>query len=104
MAAINRREFTRRCAALAAASALPAVAQAEDLPKVDENGPQAQALGYRHDASTVDTAKYANFAAGNLCSNCQLYQGGAEWGKCGIFPGQVVNANGWCSAWVKKAG
>jgi len=29
---------------------------------------------------------------------------GNEWRPCGIFPGQVVNAKGWCSAWMKKAG
>lgn len=104
MNTINRREFARRCAALAAASALPVTALGEDAPKVDENAPQAQALGYRHDAAAVDKAKYANFVEGSNCANCQLYQGGDAWGKCGIFPGQVVNAEGWCSAWVKKAG
>ena len=54
--------------------------------------------------TTVDTGKYANFVAGSHCANCQLYQGGDEWGGCGIFPGQQVAAGGWCSAYAKKAG
>lgn len=69
--------------------------------KVDENGPQAMGLGYRHDATTVDTASQPRYAAGQQCSNCVLYQGGdAEWGGCGIFAGQQVKATGWCSAYT----
>ena len=29
---------------------------------------------------------------------------GAEWRPCSLFPGKSVAADGWCSAWVKKAG
>ena len=80
-----------------------ALVHAADIPHVDPEGAQAKALGYVHDAAAVDTAKFSNFAAGSNCANCQLYQGGDEWGGCGIFPGSAVNAKGWCSAWVKKA-
>ncbi len=40
------------------------------------------------------------------CKNGQLYSGedGADWGPCNIFPGEVVNAEGWCKSWVKKTG
>ena len=102
----NRRAFLARCTGLAAAAgAVSLGVQAEEMPKVDEAGPQAGALGYKHDAAAVDTAKYSNFVAGSNCGNCQLYLGAdAEWGGCGIFPGQAVNSAGWCSAWVKKAG
>jgi hypothetical protein len=101
---LTRRGFGRACAGLAlGALALEvAPALAEDLPHVDENSPQAKALGYVHDAAAVDKAKFPHFADGSHCANCALYQGGESWGGCGIFPGQAVNAAGWCSAWAKK--
>ncbi|MCB1748883.1 MAG: high-potential iron-sulfur protein [Gammaproteobacteria bacterium] len=106
MKKLNRREFARTCAGLTAvALTTPALlVQAADMPHVDPESAQAKALGYTHDATTVDTGKYANFVAGSHCANCQLYQGGDEWGGCGIFPGQQVAAGGWCSAYAKKAG
>ena len=69
---------------------------AADAPKVDPNDAQAKALSYVHQSPKPD----------NLCVNCQLYSGAAdeEWGPCAIFPGKQVAAEGWCSAWVKKAG
>lgn len=71
------------------------------LPKVDENGPQAMGLGYKHEASTVDTATHSRYAAGQQCSNCALYQGGdSAWGGCPLFTGQQVKATGWCSAYA----
>jgi len=29
---------------------------------------------------------------------------GEQYRPCNIFPGKLVSANGWCSAWVKKPG
>lgn len=77
---------------------------ATDLPKLSLEDPQAKALGYKHDASEVDQSAYARYEAGQLCSNCALYQGdeGDEWAGCSIFAGRAVNANGWCSAYVAK--
>ncbi len=77
-------------------------AQAAD--KVDENSPTAKSLSYINDAAKADQAKRGG--ADRFCKNCQLYTGkaGDEWGPCSIFQGQLVNANGWCSAWIKKAG
>lgn len=42
------------------------------------------------------------------CSNCMLYSKVGEKdkktaGKCTIFAGQLVNADGWCTTWAKKA-
>jgi len=73
--------------------------------RVDENEPQAQALGYKHDASKVDKAKFKTYQSGQLCSNCVHFQpkGNEEWAPCAIFAGRQVNAKGWCSAWQKKA-
>jgi len=73
--------------------------------RLSPEDPQAQALGYVHDASTVDPATWPKIEdpAGQRCSNCALWQGGdADWGGCGIFPGKQVAAAGWCNAWVPK--
>ena len=101
---LNRREFARACAGLVAGALLvPAASQAADLPLVDEASAQAKALGYVHDAAAVDKAKYANFVEGSTCQGCALYQGGdAATGPCALFPGQAVDAKGWCSAFAKK--
>ena len=75
------------------------------LPQVDEKDAAAQSLGYKQDATKVDKAKFKQYAAGQQCSNCQLFQGKAAdaSGPCPIFAGKVVNSKGWCSAYVKKA-
>lgn len=71
---------------------------------VSETDPQASALGYKADASKVDKAKQAKYAASQLCANCALYQGaaGSAAGGCALFPGKQVAAKGWCNAWAKK--
>jgi len=92
--------------AAAAVGSYARSAAAQGAPqRLDEKDPQAQALGYQHDAAKVDKAKFKNYQAGQTCANCQQYQGKPkdEWGGCTIFPGKQVNAKGWCSAWVKKA-
>ncbi|MCZ6666093.1 MAG: high-potential iron-sulfur protein [Gammaproteobacteria bacterium] len=99
---LNRREFGHLCGGLAATALAVPVSWAEDLPDLDPAGPQAAALGYTEDASQVDTAKHANYIAGSTCTNCLQYQGGDERGKCNIFVGSLVKANGWCTVWVKK--
>jgi hypothetical protein len=73
---------------------------AQELPKVEESDPTAQALSYVHDASQSDKAP-----AEQLCSNCQFYAGaeGEEWGPCALFPGKAVSANGWCTGWSQKS-
>jgi hypothetical protein len=101
----SRRTFilaTLPAAALAVVAARTASAQAA---KLEESDPAAVALGYKHDATKVDAAKYPTFAAGRNCANCQLFQAkaGEAWGACGAVGGKLVNAKGWCVAWVKKA-
>ena len=96
---LNRRQFLGSSAAAMALGpvilASTRSALAADLPRVDPQDPQAKALSYTHESPKPD----------NLCTNCQLYQGGAEaeWGPCAIFPGKAVAGGGWCSAWVEKA-
>jgi len=106
----SRRDFFKRgLGAVAAVSVAQLVAQrtafAADMPHVDPASPQAQGLGYVHDAASVDKAKYARFQDGQHCGGCALYQGAAdaEWGGCGLFAGQAVAAKGWCNAYAPKA-
>lgn len=77
-----------------------------DMPKLAEDDPQAKALAYTHDASTVDAGTQPRYQAGQLCRNCALYQGdeGDEWAGCSIFPGKLVNGAGWCSVYAPKVG
>lgn len=72
---------------------------------VDEKSPQAVALGYVADASRVDAKKFPKYAAGQLCSNCALYQGKPSdaAAPCSLFAGKPVAGKGWCNAWVRKA-
>ena len=72
--------------------------------RLEESDAVATALGYKHDASKVDAKKFTSYAAGRNCANCQLYQGkaGEAWGACAPVGGKLVNAKGWCAAWVKK--
>lgn len=75
-------------------------AHTQELPKLEESDPTAQALSYVHDASQSEKAP-----AGQLCSNCQHYTGaeGEEWGPCALFPGKAVSANGWCAGWLQQS-
>ena len=98
----TRRQFMIMSAAGAATLALNTKVQAQAM--VAETDPQAAALGYKSDATKVDKAKYAKYAAGQACSNCALFQGGAAAsGGCPLFAGKQVSAKGWCSAYAKKA-
>jgi hypothetical protein len=98
----NRRIFMMQavvgCAAVG--SALQAKAQA----MVAESDGQAGALGYKADATKVDKTKYPKYAAGQVCTNCALFQGAASAaaGGCPLFAGKQVAGKGWCSAWAKK--
>ncbi len=102
----SRRRFVKLTAAGIAAAPLSTLllqgsAQAADMPKVEESDPMAQGLSYVNDATKADPAKRAG--DDKFCNNCKLYKAGADagWGECAVFPGKLVNANGWCSAWVK---
>lgn len=94
---VNRRDFLKLSGSTLIGLTLGGVAlraNAQEQVKLDD--PTAVALKYVHESKVE----------GNNCANCQYIQGedGKEWRPCGIFPGKVVNAKGWCSAWMKKAG
>ena len=96
----NRRTFFMTLAAGTSLLATSAHSQA----KADEKDPQSVALGYVADATKTDTKKYPKYAAGQVCTNCALYQGKASdaWGGCPLFAGKQVAGKGWCSAYAKK--
>jgi hypothetical protein len=96
--------------ALAGLVALPAAGLAAEaagaLPHLDEKEQLAVSLGYVHDASKVDPNKVPQYKKGAHCANCIQLQGkeGDEWRPCNLFPGKLVNANGWCKVWTAKPG
>jgi hypothetical protein len=101
---ISRRRVLLTGALGGAALALGRGATAADV-RLDENDPQALALGYYEDATAVDLARWPRKAQpggeNQLCSNCVLYRAGADgWGGCTIFPGKLVKEAGWCNAWA----
>ncbi len=104
------KTMTRRDFVGAAAVAVPVAAvfasrsaAAQAQPKLDVNDPVAKALMYVEDAAKVDKAKAPNFKPGQNCANCVQIQGtSGDWRPCNAFPGKLVAAKGWCSAWVAK--
>lgn len=99
---LNRRNFVIQSLLGVGAMATGGLALAEEVKETDA---QATALGYKANATKVDTKKFPTYAAGKNCGGCALYQGkaGAALGGCALFAGKQVAAAGWCSAWSKKA-
>jgi len=104
---LDRRTLLK--SALAGLVALPVVGSSEAadaLPHLDEKDTLAAAMGYTHDAKTVDPNKVPQYKAGSFCHNCAQLTGkeGDEWRPCNLFPGKLVNKDGWCKVWVLKPG
>lgn len=80
-------------------------ARADAAPHLSPSDPVAQSLGYHESAKTVDAKEFSTYQPGQICSTCLQLQGNAAdpWRPCNIFAGKLVNANGWCKVWVKKA-
>jgi len=85
-------------------SAVATRVAAAELPHLEETDPTAAALGYRHDSTKVDAAKYPAHKPAQVCAGCSLVQGtpAEAWRPCGIFPGKAVNAKGWCAAFAAR--
>ncbi len=95
MKPVNRRDFLKLTGTGLIGLTLGGVAlRANAQERLSPDDQTAKALQYVHE-STVEGAN---------CANCMYIQGedGAEWRPCAIFPGKVVAAKGWCSAWMKK--
>ena len=91
---LDRRQALTLMLAGAGASVVPVVSFAEE--KLDEADPTAAGLQYTHDAESAGKT--------DTCAMCALYTGaeGEELGGCNIFPGKLVTAKGWCSAFAAK--
>ena len=102
----TRRAFLSTLPAAAALLAVTAPAVRAQGTRLLETEPAATSIGYRDDATKVDTKKYPAYKPGSVCGNCQLYQGkaGAATGPCAAVGGKAVSAKGWCTVWIKKAG
>jgi hypothetical protein len=93
-------------------ASISALAQAGKLKPVVESEAQAQSLGYKSDATKVDTKKFPKRAgaegAKQFCYNCQFYQTKAadpkatKAGPCLIFGGRDVEAKAWCNSWAQN--
>lgn len=106
---LSRRAALQRLALLigvagAADAALEQPARAAELPHLSPEDPNAQALGYHTSASSVDVKQFPTYRPGQTCDTCLQLQGkaGDPWRPCNLFPGQLVNAKGWCRVWVPK--
>jgi len=106
----DRRAVLRAAAAIATVPLLQALPSrpvaAANLPHLSENDPTAKALKYHNDATKAPRVERSGVAPANqFCHNCALIQAqSGDWRPCQIFPGKVVNANGWCTSWTKKTG
>jgi len=95
---------TRRVFMMALAASGTGLARAQS--RVEEDSEQAAALGYKHDTTKVDKAKYPKHEASQHCANCSFWQGAAAdpWAGCAMFGRKQIAAAGWCLAWNKKPG
>jgi hypothetical protein len=102
----TRRQFLKTvvvvAAAVATGGALRQLHAADSSePHLTDADPTAKAMDYVEDATT---SKNALYKPGSICANCQLYTGPASgYGNCQLFPGKLVNANGWCTSYTRKA-
>jgi High potential iron-sulfur protein len=101
----SRRSFVTTGAVVAAAASLTDAARAQGVPRLSESDPTAAGLGYKADATAVDRSKFPQYAPGQRCSTCALYQAkpDASEGPCTIFSGKLVYAKGWCAAYAKRS-
>ena len=103
----SRRDALKGIALVVGAAGVVArdVRAADAPPHLTESDPTAQALGYHDSAKTVAAKDFPTYQAGQMCSTCAQLTGNAgdAWRPCNIFAGKLVNANGWCKVWVKKA-
>lgn len=108
MQSTNKRRIVLRSlsyAAVVSATGIPLSLLAA-VKKIDPKDPQAVALNYVDDSTTVDDKKFPKHDKSQTCSKCQFYQAAQEKNKvapCAVLAGKGVAAGGWCTAWVKKA-
>jgi hypothetical protein len=73
--------------------------------RVEEGEAKATAIGYRHDSTKVDKARYPKHDPTQKCQNCLAWapeKPADEWGECDLMSDRMVNRNGWCSSYKKR--
>lgn len=102
---INRRSFAIQ--SILGTAGLVAVNMTHaQAPMLLESSSQAKTLGYKADASKVDSVNFPKYSSGQKCAACQMFkaqESGVAPGACAIFPGKLVSGEGWCDAFTKKA-
>ena len=72
---------------------------------LDEKDADAKAVAYQQDARKVDARAFPTYRPGQSCTTCALIEfGTARLRGCSLFPGKLVAATGWCSAWKLRGG
>ena len=102
---INRRTFAIQSVLGTAGLAAADLTHAQAAMLLETN-PQASTLGYKADASKIESARFPKYAPGQKCAQCRLFrarEADAAVGSCAIYPGKLVSAEGWCNAFVKMA-
>lgn len=102
----SRRDALKGIAVVVSTGAIASrTARADEAPHLSPTDPTAQALGYHESAKSVEAKDFPTYQPDQMCSTCLQLQGNAgdAWRPCTIFAGKLVNANGWCKVWVKKA-
>ena len=86
------------------AGAKPEAPATGALPHVVATDPLAIALSYHESAKKVDATKFPMYKPEQKCTTCLQIKGvdGETWRPCNLFPGKLVNAEGWCKVYVKK--
>ena len=114
MQRINRYSTTRRTTLKAIAGAvvgfgtsrLVRAGGANPLPHLTDSNPAAASLEYTEDASTVDARKFPRHKPDQRCANCRYFDiaaiAGGPYAPCKLYPGNAVNANGWCAGYVAR--
>jgi len=102
---MDRRQFLQ----LLALGSMAINARAQTGQRVEESEALAMKLGYRMEASQVDTVAFPKRSGvqgeRQFCYNCALYEGepGDREAACSIFQGRLVAGKGWCNAWVARS-
>ncbi|GHC22837.1 high-potential iron-sulfur protein [Aidingimonas halophila] len=102
MAYQSRRDFMRH--SLLGLAAIPVgtgvlarTATAQELPRLDSEDSQAQALNYVENAS--DASDHPAYEDGQTCDNCEFFDSSNE--GCQLFPDNSVEPDGWCQSWAE---
>ena len=103
---LTRREVLRVMAG-AIVSAGPfcaASTRAAELPHLTAANASAATLGYTEDTAMVDAQRFPTHKSGQRCADCKYFQANADthYAPCLLYPGNAVNANGWCAGYVAK--